>query len=82
MDVYHADYPHEMVNWYGTPTRMDNQRLQEHLRGGDAMLHAQPPNSENNQDGYDFHVVHNDQIAQQANNSDPRNPSLFEQAFG
>jgi len=78
LDVYQADYPHIMVNWYGTPTRMDDERLQEHLRSGEAILHHQPSDAQETQ----FHVVHNDQIAYQMNNPDQRSPSLFEQAFG
>jgi len=64
LDIYRADYPELKVDWYGVPTKMGDERLQEHLRSGDAMLHAQP-------DADNFHVVHNQQIAQQPNQNTP-----------
>ncbi len=76
LDVYHADHPDLMVNWYGTPTRMGDERLQEHLRSGDAMLHAQPLNQMNNSDDDVFHVVHNQQIAGQQTP-----PALYQQNY-
>ena len=77
VDFYYRNTPDLMVDWYGMPTRISDERLQEHLRSGDAMIHQQPSGTPIPDDGHEFHVVHNDQIAHQMNNPDLRSPDLF-----
>jgi len=77
IDYYHKNTPDLMVDWYGTPTRIDDERLQEHLRSGDAMIHQQPSGTPIPDDGHEFHVVHNQQVAEQFNNPELRSPDLF-----
>ena len=69
IDFYNRNTPDLMVDWYGTPTKISDERLQEHLTSGDAMLHQQPRDVGIPDDGHEFHVVHNDQIAQQQMNN-------------